>query len=244
MDKTGIFEYRTEIYSLDFRRQVTIPSLSNYLLHAATCHADERGFGFDDMSKQNMLWVLSRLVIEISDYQRLSEPIRVYTWIEGVDRIITYRCFEITTMQGETIGHARSSWAGINYDTRRPVSLESLRLMDYKVERPCPVIFDRFDMPADTSEQPVPYKVKYSDLDLNGHFNSCKYMEAIMDLFDIELYRSRSVARFDITYQSEGFYGMDLVLRKAQTAENEYVATITKADGKAICRAKVRFKEN
>ena len=241
MEKLGFYDYRAEVYSLDFRRQLTIPALGNYLMHAATCHASARGYGYDDMAKQDMLWVLSRLIIDIEDNERLSEPIRVYTWIQGVDRILTYRCFEITTLQGETLGFARSVWAGINRDTRRPVLLENLGLQDYIVDRPCPITLDKFEIPADEPEYAVPYTVKYSDLDINGHFNSAKYMEAILDLFDIDLYRSRSIARFDIMFFSEGFFGMELLLGKQQISDDNYVATITK-EGKPICRANVRFR--
>ena len=241
MEKTGIFDFQAEVYTLDFRRQLTIPALSNYLLYTATCHAELRGFGFDDMAKRNMLWVLSRLIIDIYDNEKLSGPIRIYTWIEGVDRILTYRCFEITTPEGETLGFARSSWAGINYETRRPVSLENLGLQDFIVDRLCPITFDRYEIPADDPEYTVPYTVKYSDLDLNGHFNSVKYMEAILDLFDINLYRTRSISRFDIIYHSEGFYGMELTLNRKQINDSEYIASICK-EGRPICRANVRFR--
>ena len=241
MEKVGAFDYRTEIYSLDFRGQLTIPALGNYLLHAATCHATVRGFSFDDLAKRNMLWVLSRLIIEIKDNKRLSEPIRIYTWIEGVERIFTYRCFEITTQDGETLGYARSMWAGINRETRRPVSLDNLGLAEHFVDRHCPITFDRFEIPSGASEYLVPYRVKYSDLDINGHFNSFKYMESILDLFDIDIFRTRSVARFDITYQAEAFWGMALILNKKQISENEYVATINR-DGKMICKAKIQFR--
>ena len=241
MEKTGIFDYQAEVYSLDFRRQLTMPALVTYLLDAATCHATTRGFGFDDMAKQNMLWVLSRLVIDIRDYKKLSGPIRIFTWIDGVDRILTFRCFEICTPQGEQIGFARSAWAGINFDTRRPVSLENLGLQEFFVERPCPVTFDKYEIPPDEPQYVVPYTVRYSDLDMNGHFNSVKYIEAILDLFDIELYRTRTISRFDITFQAEGFYGMELILSRKQINEDEYVASICNV-GKPICRAHVRFK--
>jgi acyl-ACP thioesterase len=111
-------------------------------------------------------------------------------------------------------------------------------LTDYVVDRPCPITFDRFEIQPDAPKCPVSYKVKYSDIDLNGHFTSFKYMESILDLFDLDTYRTRSIARFDITYQSEAFFGAELTLNKMQINENEYVTTISR-DGKLICKAKM-----
>ena len=58
--KVGTYAYQTEVYSLDFRGRLTIPTLGDYLLHAATCHAAERGYGYEDMEARNTAWVLSR----------------------------------------------------------------------------------------------------------------------------------------------------------------------------------------
>ena len=83
--KTGVYEYRTDSYSLDFCGRLPLPTLGNYLLHAATSHATGRGFGFDDMMQRQATWVLSRLAIEISDPVRMSAgPIRIATWVQQV----------------------------------------------------------------------------------------------------------------------------------------------------------------
>ncbi|MDR3262674.1 MAG: acyl-[acyl-carrier-protein] thioesterase [Tannerella sp.] len=242
MDKRiGIYEYRTDSYSLDFRGRLPLPALGNYLLHAATTHAAGRGFGFDDMVQRKAAWVLSKLAVEIPDNTRLSEPVRIYTWVQRVERIFTFRCFEITTLQDETIGYARSVWAAIDRETRRPVSLTGIGLSEFVVERDCPVEFSPL-APAEKDTEGVPYKIKYSDLDINGHFNSIKYMESILDLFDIAVYRTRSIDRFEIAYQAEGWYGMNLLLHRKQVHADEYTAAICN-EGKPICRAKIRFKE-
>ncbi|MDR1102290.1 MAG: acyl-[acyl-carrier-protein] thioesterase [Tannerella sp.] len=239
-NRTGIYEYRTDSYLLDFRGQLPLPTLGNYLLHAATVHAGGFGFGFDDMAERKAAWVVSKLAIELTSPGRLTEPLRILTWVQQVERIFTFRCFEITALHGgETLGYARSVWAAIDRETRRPVSLDGLGLADFVTERACPVAFTSPE-PAEKDTQGIPYTVKYSDLDVNGHLNSIKYIEAILDLFDIETYRTRSVVRFEIAYQAEGRYGMQLLLHKKQTAENEYTAAICN-EGKSISRAKIKF---
>ena len=241
MDKrTGIYEYHTESYALDFCGRLPLPTLGNYLLHAATSHATGRGFGFDDLLERKAAWVLSRLAIEIEDPARMAGAIRIHTWVQQVERIFTFRCFEITTLQDETLGYARSVWAAIDRETRRPVSLGNLGLSEFILDRRCPVEFTSPDA-ADRDTAGVLYTVKYSDLDINGHFNSIKYMEAILDLFDMETYRTHTVSRFEIVYQAEARYGMNLLLLRKAVSDSEHLATICNEE-KPICKAKITFK--
>ena len=75
MEKVGLFHFVAEPYLMDFRGRVTLPMIGNYLIHAASSHAGERGFGFNDMSERHTAWVLSRLAIEDA-----SSPVVVSSW--------------------------------------------------------------------------------------------------------------------------------------------------------------------
>ena len=122
MEKVGLFHFVAEPYLMDFRGRVTLPMIGNYLIHAASSHAGERGFGFNDMSERHTAWVLSRLAIEMKEYPTAFDKINLYTWIDEVGRLFTSRCFELADENGKTFGFARSIWAAIDVETRRPVS--------------------------------------------------------------------------------------------------------------------------
>jgi acyl-ACP thioesterase len=235
-EKIGEYHYITESYLLDFRGRITIPMIGSYMLHAASNHASLRGFGFSDMTEKRTAWVLSRLAIEINRYPELSEPVALYTWIDEVGRISTSRCFELVDNAGDPVGYARSIWAAIDMQTRRPAPLEVEALSAYIADKTCPIEKPGKISPAENETEGIPYKVKYSDLDINGHFNSIKYMEHLLDLFDLDLFIRKEVKRFEIAYLSEGKYGMPLTLHKKETAANKYSMAICH-EGKAICRA-------
>lgn len=111
MEKVGLFHFVAEPYLMDFRGRVTLPMIGNYLIHAASSHAGERGFGFNDMSERHTAWVLSRLAIEMKEYPTAFDKINLYTWIDEVGRLFTSRCFELADENGKTFGFARSIWA-------------------------------------------------------------------------------------------------------------------------------------
>jgi acyl-ACP thioesterase len=239
-NKTGEYRFETESYLLDFQGRISIPMIGMYLLHAASVHAAQRGFGFSHMNSSHTAWVLSRLAIEMREYPGMSENITLYTWIEEVSRLFTSRCFELVNAEGRPFGFARSVWAAIDMETRRPAPLDTDALNVYKADRLCPIEKPGRIIHVENNALGVPYEVKYSDMDVNGHLNSIKYIEHLLDRFDIEMYRKKTVSRFEIAYLSEGKYGMLLTFHTAETSPGKYSQAVCH-EGKAICRAAVTW---
>lgn len=240
-EKVGLFHFVAEPYLADMRGRVTLPMIGNYLIHAASSHAGERGFGFNDMSERHTAWVLSRLTIEMKEYPTAFDRINLYTWIDEVGRLFTSRCFELSDGNGRLFGYARSIWAAIDVETRRPTLLDVDGLSQYIDDRQCPIEKPGKIAPAESKDDGIPYSIKYSDLDINGHFNSVKYIEHMLDLFDVEDFKSGEIARMEVAYQSEGKQGMPLTLHKAEQGNRRYSLAICH-DGKAICRSSVEWR--
>lgn len=170
----------------------------------------------------------------------MSESVTLYTWVDEVGKLFTSRCFELVNGEGKTFGFARSIWAAIDMETRRPTLLDVEGLSAYITDRPCPIEKPGKIAPVENNTSGEPYRVKYSDLDVNGHLNSIKYMEHLLDLFDISLFREKEISRFEIAYQSEGKYGMELTLHNQEVSPGKYNMAICN-DGKAISRAAVTW---
>jgi len=242
-DKIGRYDFVTESYLVDFQGMIPIPMLGNYLLHAATEHAEARGFGYRAMTANGLAWVLSRIDMEIIDCPRMSQRIAIETWVEDVNRLFTTRCFTVLDADGKPVAHARSVWAAIDLVTRRPTDLlgrgDLIAYIDK--EKECPVAKGGKVLPAEDVPG-IPYRVKYSDIDVNRHLNSIKYMEHLLDLFDIEKFKSQRITRFEIVYMAEGKYGTDLSLHlKEVEGKTKYLASICDESGSAICRAAITW---
>ena len=67
-------------------------------------------------------------------------------------------------------------------------------------------------------------------------------MEHLLDLFDIEKFKSQRITRFEIVYMAEGKYGTDLSLHlKEVEGKTKYLASICDESGSAICRAAITW---
>jgi acyl-ACP thioesterase len=213
-------------------------------LNCAGFHASERGFGIAEINENHYTWVLSRLAIELEDMPRQYEDFSINTWIENVYRLFTDRNFELQDKNGKTIGYARSVWAMISMETRKPADLISLHgnnLGQYVSDRECPI--DKPGRIKVSVDAPVEeYQTRYSDIDINGHVNSIKYIEHILDLFPMDTFKEKQVKRFEMAYVAESYYGDVLSFYLEEKNENEYDIEVKKNNQEVVVRSKVIFK--
>ena len=81
----------------------------------------------------------------------------------------------------------------------------------------------------------------YNDVDVNGHINSVKYIEHVLDLWDLEWYRQHQIRRFEIAYVAESHQGDRLSFYQEQGSEGDINVRICKDGEVEVVRSKVVF---
>ncbi|MDH6355512.1 medium-chain acyl-[acyl-carrier-protein] hydrolase [Dysgonomonas sp. PH5-45] len=238
----GTYPYRIDAYLTDFRGKATLPMIGGFMLQAATRHAEERGFGYSAMTRKKRAWVLTRLAIEMREYPKNDTDINLRTWILDANKLFTERCFSIEDSSGRELGFARSVWASIDLETRRPANvLELDGLVEYKHDKECPM-GNAVKIPQlKESDVLGSFKVQYSDIDINKHLNSMKYIEHFVDVFPIELFVEKEISLFEINYLHEGRYGTQLNVMGKETTESVYQLEMKEPD-RVICAARVTWR--
>jgi len=242
-NKVSTYQFVAEPFHVDFTEKLTMGVLGNHLLNCAGFHAAERGFGIATLNENHYTWVLSRLAVEMEEMPRAYEKFSIQIWVENVYRLFTDRNFAILNQEGKPIGYARSIWAMISMETRKPADLLALhggKITDYICKKECPI--DKAGRVKITEQTPCfEYQVKYGDIDLNGHVNSIKYIEHSLNLFPLEMFREKSLRRFEVAYVAESYYGDKLSFYREQINENEFDIEIKKNDAEVVVRSKVIF---
>ena len=242
--KVGSYPFVAEPFHCDFSGKLTMGVLGNHLLNCAGFHAADRGFGIATLNENHYTWVLSRLAVEMEDMPAEYEAFSVETWVENVYRLFTDRNFSILDREGKPLGYARSVWAMISLETRKPADLLSLHggsITDYVTQKECPIAKPgRIKV---TEQTPLAeHATKYSDIDINGHVNSIKYIEHILDLFPLSFYREHRIRRFEMAYVAESYYGDTLSFYREQVGDNEYDVEVRKNGTDVVVRSKVVFR--
>lgn len=244
MQKIGKYEFTIDAYLADFRGKATLPMIGGFMLQAATKHAEERGFGYSFMTSQQRVWVLSRMAIELFEYPKNDTVLVVKTWVASVNRLFTERYFSFEDSAGKEIGFAKSLWASIDLVTRKPTNVLELQgLVDFvNADKSCPIEgMSKIPVLKDDYQLVSDFVVKYSDVDINKHLNSMKYIEHFVDVFDIEMFRDKDISRIEINYISEGRYGTKIDILQRQEADSTFILEMKDADA-SICSTRVIWK--
>ena len=159
----------------------------------------------------------------------------VETWVESAMRYFTSRNFRVVGEDGQVFGYGRSIWAMIDTETNGAINnwIEK--------DKECPIDKGGRVKMGDEAQLVRTIDTNYSDIDINGHINSVKYIEHVLDLWDIDWYQQHAIKRFEIAYVAEAHQGDKLSFYKEQIAENEYCVRICKDDNVETCRSKVVF---
>lgn len=252
MDKIARYKNIAEPFHCDFNMELFMGHLGNHLLNAADFHSNDRGFGMHYLHTINKTWVLSRLVIEMDEMPKSYDEFYVETWVENALRFFTNRNFRIEGKDGNTLGWGRSIWAMIDTETRQPTNI--LDVKDGSIaewvesEKTNPIAQPSRVKMTDNAELVGEYVARYNDVDINGHVNSVKSIEHVIDIFPIEKYKSHRIRRFDIAYVAESHAGDTLrFYREAGTETDEWLIKINKVndDGSETecVRSQVRFEK-
>lgn len=198
----------TDAFHCDFRHKLCLGHLGNDMLNAADIHSTKRNFGMTYLNTLNKTWVLSRLAIELNDMPKEHDHISITTWVENAMKYFTKRNWEITSEDGTKVyGYGKSIWAMIDLTTREPQDIFAVNdgtITSYiHAEKECPMKdVSRVRTPEMTDY--TEFTVRYSDLDVNGHLNSVRYLDHVMDTFTLDYLKNHQIQRLEIAYVAEG----------------------------------------
>ena len=248
MQKSSIYPYCVEPFTEDFSGSLSWGNMGNLLLRCASLHAGEHGFGYPQMIKLHHAWVLSRLVIEIDQMPMTGEHFAIETWVDKLYRQFTDRHFSILRPDGTAYGHATSIWALIDTSTRMPADLESLPNGGFTEalipERPAPIA----PMGRIRMKQPqliLTHVAAYSDLDINGHVNSIRYIELLLDCLPFDQIKSRMVRRIEMAYCQEAYCGESLqIYQETDPKDTNRQLFEIKVEERVIVKGSVTYGHN
>ncbi len=175
------YDYPIQYQDVDGSRHLRLYTLENFLLNSAGLAADVLGIGSKWLTPKGMTWVLTNVTMEIDRLPRYNQTLTVETWVEDFAHMLSPRNYALY-IDGEKAGQVRTVWAVISLEDR---TIQNI--FDYPefapIERGEKLEMARIRHGAALTEPDGVWEhtIVYSDIDYNGHCNSCKYLEFMLN---------------------------------------------------------------
>ncbi|KAK6788735.1 hypothetical protein RDI58_012533 [Solanum bulbocastanum] len=203
-------------YEVGPDKVATIESILNLLQETALNHVWMSGLlsdGFGathEMMKNNLIWVVSRMQVQIDHYPIWGEVIEIDTWVGASGKNGMRRDWQIRShATGLVFARATSTWVMMNQQTRRLSKMpEEVRaeispwfISKQAIKEENPIKIGKLD---DTAKYALSnLKPKRSDLDMNHHVNNVKYVRWMLETIPDQFLESYQLSSIVLEYRRE-----------------------------------------
>jgi medium-chain acyl-[acyl-carrier-protein] hydrolase len=179
-----VYERKLRIRSdqVNMTRDIRTSELFRLLEQASIAHTEELGCTRDKTLDRGLLWVIARQELTIEEMPRYDDEIVIKSRPGNMMHVLFPRFYEVWK-DGRCIIRGEALWMLISEESRGMIMPE-----DYDISIPGAPQTGEIDIPAlripEEAGAPVsetPLKVRFSQIDLNGHVNNTRYFDMIDD---------------------------------------------------------------
>lgn len=221
-------DYNISCYRTDCHRILRPSAFLDCAQDIATNAAKALDFGDEALHKCGCVWVLAKMQVRFLRPVHFEEKVRLYTWHKGLHGVNFLRDYQMCDENGIPVVNSTSSWIIMNTETRRLTrDVESLGFIpsgpqspDNAIEESCPKIF----LPKGGVVESIgEHKVKYSDVDFNGHVNNVKYSVWAMDAVPEDVVYNKFLKELTINFNSEAHPGEVVELFRTEVGDGSFI---------------------
>ena len=193
-------------FGLDMKNSLKSGMLLGFFQETAARHAQTVSVGVSDLLKRDATWVLRRYRVNIRHHCGLG-AVTVRTWYGPKRNLMSVRLFEAIGENGEIIADAWSGWILVDLKRGKPVRLDRVLPEEYyrNAEEVIPdsigdVVAPDAPETSEAGESARSFRVRMSELDLNGHANHTVYFDWAMESVPDETALNLAPVRLDAEY--------------------------------------------
>ena len=218
-----------------------MPALGDCMLDIAGLHANEIDWGIDQLQHGGLTWVIAGMKFQICRLPKIDSRFKVETHVSGYSRISTQRDFVAFDDEGK-IAEVSSEWLIINMEKRRPVFINDFvpRLSEICIPEGALPKYKHLRLSQMDISAQYQRRIMYSDIDINRHLYSMRYLQMALDTFDLNYLSESAIKEIDVNFISEVLFGetVDVVRR----SEGDVHQVEMMRDGSVVFRAEVTMK--
>ncbi|EEF51750.1 palmitoyl-acyl carrier protein thioesterase [Ricinus communis] len=206
-------------YEIGPDKTATMETLMNLLQETALNHVTSSGLAGDgfgatrEMSLRKLIWVVTRIHIQVQRYSCWGDVVEIDTWVDGAGKNGMRRDWIIRDYNTkEIITRATSTWVIMNRETRKLSKMpEQVRqeLVPFYTNRIAIAKenndVEKIDKLTDETAERIRSGLapRWSDMDANQHVNNVKYIGWILESVPINVLEDYNLTSMTLEYRRE-----------------------------------------
>ena len=241
MAKTFEYSMKIPFDMSDVNGFIKIPQLILLSLQVSGMQSIE--LGMSDMyilENYNLVWIITDYNMKIERLPVFDEKITIETYAKSHNRLFCYRAFNIKDEAGNTIIEMVATFVLMDRDTRKvhPVMSEISDAFESEFSKTM-LRGPRFKELEGGVEQE--YRVRFYDLDMNGHVNNSKYLDWVFEVMGADFLTNHVPKKVHLKYVKEVLAG-GLITSQYEQEGLKTQHQIT-SDGQINAQAEIEWEE-
>lgn len=210
-------------YEVDVTSNMTPAMLMNVVLMVSEGQTEALGVGEEYLAKQSLGWVVTQYKMAIDRMPKVGEKVTVATRATSYNRYFAFREFWLTDATGKECVHVDSIWVVMDRNTRKMISIpeDVIAPFDAEVVKMIPRLGRPMRLAADEQLMEKQYRVRYFDIDQNGHVNNAHYFDWLLDALPMSFLSRHRLVALNIRFENEVQYHNDVISQAALVTDNQ-----------------------
>ena len=202
MEPIYIKEYEVSPVAVDQFGRLKASRLLAFLQDIAGEHSAILGTDQNTLMDKNLFWAVIRHRVQITRMPRSGEKLRLETWPMPTTRTAYPRSTIAYDEAGNECFRSISLWILMDEKSRAMVLPGKSGVEVGGLLRGCELSAPSSLIPKEMGEYEERI-VRYTDLDINGHMNNCRYLDWVEDLLPGIFHQQNEMREFTLCYMSE-----------------------------------------
>ncbi|RVU55195.1 acyl-[acyl-carrier-protein] thioesterase [Anaerosphaera multitolerans] len=199
-------KYIKKYYIYDFlcsRNKLTYTNLVNILLETSNEQSIINNATTEDLLKLNKTWMIYKWKFNLIRPIRPRETIEVETWAAGFERLNAFREFQVLDENSNIILKASAVFLVVDLKLLKPIRVPEEIINKYNIVSKRN--FQKIERikPLEINLQCNKFKIRKSDIDINGHVNNVTYIDWIEESLTEDLYSNYFISNLNLIYNRE-----------------------------------------
>lgn len=200
------YHYQVKYSDVDKNNLLTLKSLVAILQESAAFQSVEAGYSVNDIPKTHAAWIVLDWKVQFFKHPHSYENLSIQTWPRTMDKLYSYRDFEVYDENRTLVAIASSKWILVDTETKK------IKKILKEVSDAYGGVTNKavFELPWEEKIK-VPealtlnfsYTIQRRDIDTNDHVNNLHYIDYALETLDENIYLENQFNNLEVIYKKE-----------------------------------------